>query len=47
MAILDYKDIGISAIAACVPPKVMKNRDLAGFLNAEELQKVIEFVGIE
>lgn len=47
MAILDYKDIGISAIAACVPPKVMKNKDLAGFLNAEELQKVIEFVGIE
>lgn len=46
MAILDYKNIGISAVAACVPKRIEQNEDLAGFLNAEELKKTIEFVGI-
>ena len=47
MAILDYKDIGISAVAACVPKRIEKNENLIGFLSAEELQKTIEFVGIK
>ena len=47
MAILDYKDIGISAVAACVPKRVEKNESLAGLLSAEELQKTVEFVGIK
>lgn len=46
MAILDYNDIGISAIAACVPRRVVKNEDLAGFLNAEELQRTLGYIGI-
>lgn len=46
MAILDYNGIGIAAVAACVPHRVMKNSDLAGFLNEAELKRTLGYIGI-
>lgn len=47
MATLKYSNIGISAIAACVPPKVEHNSDLGYFMSEEEIQKAIQNIGIE
>lgn len=47
MAILKYNDIGIAAIAACVPSKVEYNKDLGYFMSEEEIQKAIQNIGIE
>lgn len=47
MAILEYNNIGISAVAACVPKRVMKNSDLAGFLNEDELKRTLGYIGIQ
>jgi len=47
MAILKYNNIGISAIAACVPEKVEYNKDLGYMMNEEEIQKAIQNIGIE
>lgn len=47
MAILKFKDIGIAAVSACVPKKIMRNSELTHLMSKEELQKVIENVGIE
>ncbi len=47
MAILKYNNIGISAIAACVPLKIEYNKDLGYMMNDEEIQKAIQNIGIE
>ena len=47
MAILQYSNIGISAIAACVPQKIAYNKDLGYMMNDEEIQKAIQNIGIE
>lgn len=47
MAILKFNDIGIAAIAACVPSKVEYNKDLDYFMSEEEIQKAIQNIGIE
>ena len=47
MAILKYNNIGISAVAACVPNKVEKNTDLGSFMSEEEIEKAINNIGIE
>lgn len=47
MAILRYNDIGIAAIAACVPPRIEYNKDLGYFMTDEEIQKAIQNIGIE
>lgn len=47
MAILRYSNIGIKAIAACVPPQVVSNRDLTYIMTEEEIQKAINNIGIE
>ena len=47
MAILRYNEIGIAAMAACVPPKIESNRDLSYFMSEEEIQKAIQNIGIE
>lgn len=47
MAILKFNDIGIAAIAACVPSKVEYNKDLGYFMSEEEIQKAIQNIGIE
>lgn len=47
MAIIRFNNVGIKAISACVPPKIMRNEDLNYLMSEEELLKVIENVGIE
>ncbi|MBQ3709543.1 MAG: ketoacyl-ACP synthase III [Bacteroidales bacterium] len=47
MAYLKYNRIGIKAIAACVPPKVERNKDLSYFMSEEEILKAIQNTGIE
>lgn len=47
MAILSYKDIGIRAIAACVPKKTEYNRDLGYIMSEEEVDKAVHNIGIE
>jgi len=46
MAILQYSDIGIRAVAACVPEKIVPNSSLSPLLPAEELEKTINLIGI-
>lgn len=46
MATIRYKGVGITAMAACVPPKKAYNRDLANIMPAEEVEKMINSVGI-
>lgn len=47
MAILKYNNVGISAIAACVPQKIEYNKDLGYMMSDEEIQKAIQNIGIE
>ena len=47
MAILKYNNIGISAMAACVPQKIEYNKDLRYMMSDEEIQKAIQNIGIE
>lgn len=47
MAILNYNNIGISAMAACVPQKIEYNKDLGYMMSNEEIQKAIQNIGIE
>lgn len=47
MATLHFNNIGISAIAACVPQKVERNADLGYFMSEEDILKAINNIGIE
>lgn len=47
MAILRFNNVGIKAISACVPKKVVSNRDLGYLIPEEEIEKAIENIGIE
>lgn len=47
MAVLKYTNIGIKAIAACVPSRVERNENLGYFMTEEEIQKAIQNIGIE
>ena len=47
MAILKYNNVGISAIAACVPQKIEYNKDLGYMMSDEEIRKAIQNIGIE
>jgi 3-oxoacyl-[acyl-carrier-protein] synthase-3 len=46
MAIIKYRDVAISAIAACVPKKVSSNYDLRNIIPEEEVEKVVNSIGI-
>lgn len=46
MAVIRYKNVGIRAIAACVPQKIVYNNDLTNIMSAEEVDKMISSVGI-
>lgn len=46
MAIIRYKGVGVTAMAACVPSKKAYNRDLTQIMPAEEVEKMINSVGI-
>lgn len=47
MATIKYKGVGIRAISACVPKKIVYNKDLTDLLPEEELEKTIKSIGIE
>lgn len=46
MAIIKYNNVGIRAVAACVPPKVMSNYDLGYLIAQEEIDKTVNAIGI-
>lgn len=47
MAILKFNNIGIKAVSACVPKEVRFNKDLTYLIPPEEIDKVINSIGIE
>ncbi|RHI07248.1 ketoacyl-ACP synthase III [Bacteroides sp. AM16-24] len=46
MAILQYKNVGITAMAACVPHTVIDNYKYTQYFSEEEVRKVVDKVGI-
>jgi len=46
MATITFNNVGISAIAACVPPKKVFNKDLGYLIPEEEIEKTINSIGI-
>lgn len=46
MAIIKYKNVGITAMSACVPQKIAYNKDLIELMSHEEVDKMIQSVGI-
>lgn len=46
MAIIRYNGVGIKAMAACVPSKIVYNKDLVSIMGEEEVEKMISSVGI-
>lgn len=46
MAILQYKNVGITALAACVPHTVINNYKYTQYFPEEEVRKVVDKVGI-
>lgn len=47
MAIIRYNDIGIQAVAACVPKTIEYNRNLNYLIPLEDIEKTISSIGIE
>lgn len=47
MATIKYNNVGITAISACVPPKVVSNYDLRYLMSEETLKKLISSIGIK
>jgi 3-oxoacyl-[acyl-carrier-protein] synthase III len=46
MAVIKYHNVGIKAMSACVPSKVVSNRDLGYLISEEEIEKIITNIGI-
>jgi 3-oxoacyl-[acyl-carrier-protein] synthase-3 len=46
MAFITYKGVGIKAMAACVPSKIIYNKDLGYLIPKEEIEKTINAIGI-
>ena len=47
MAIITFKNTGISAVSACVPKTVVNNKSLIDILSEEEIVKTIDVIGIK
>lgn len=47
MATITYRKVGIKAIAACVPSRIVSNYDLSALSSPKEMAKTIETIGIE
>ena len=47
MAKIKYKNIGISAVSACVPKNISSNFDLKNLIPSEELEKTVNSIGIK
>ncbi len=46
MACIRYSGVGIKAVAACVPPKKMYNKDLKNLIPEGDIEKTISSIGI-
>jgi len=46
MAVLKFKNVGMTAISACVPKGVSRNRDLIGIMPEKDVEKLIASTGI-
>lgn len=46
MSILKYKHIGISALSACVPSKVIDNYHYTDYFPEEDVKKVVDKIGV-
>ena len=46
MAILKFSNIGISALAACVPSRVIDNYKYTEFFPEEDVRKVVDKIGV-
>jgi len=47
MALLQFNNIAISGIAACVPANIARIDDIKGLMTQHELQKAIKFTGVQ
>lgn len=47
MAIIKYNNVGITAISACIPSKIVFNKDLSYLISKEDIDKIISSIGIE
>ena len=47
MAEIKYKNIGISAVSACVPKNISSNYELKDLIPIEELEKTVNSIGIK
>ena len=47
MAIIKFNNVGISAMSACVPRKIISNKDLGYLIPEEEIDKTIQNIGVE
>lgn len=47
MAFITYKEVGVRAMAACVPSKIVYNSDLTYLIPEEEVRKTIDSIGIK
>ncbi len=46
MAVLEYSNVGITAMAACVPKKIINNYEYTEHFDKEDVKKVVDKVGI-
>jgi len=46
MAILNFSNVGISAMAACVPSRVIDNYKYTDYFPADEVKKVVDKIGV-
>jgi 3-oxoacyl-[acyl-carrier-protein] synthase-3 len=46
MAILEFSNVGISAMAACVPKTVINNYEYTQYFNKEDVKKVVDKIGV-
>ena len=47
MAKITFQGVGIKALSACVPQEIVYNKDLGYLIPEEEIDKVIDNIGIE
>jgi 3-oxoacyl-[acyl-carrier-protein] synthase III len=47
MALIKFKNVGITAISACVPKKVISNYDLGYMMSKETMEKMVNSIGIK
>ena len=47
MAFIRYNNVGMTAIAACVPPRIVSNYELHDLMNEENISRLVKSTGIE